>query len=139
MSDTALDDVIDVMQRLHAECPWNAIQTHETLAPYAVEEAAELVEAVESGDTDDIIEELGDLLYQVVFQAEVARANGEGWDIQTVAERLAAKMIERHPHVYGDAVATTPDDVVPLWQAAKAAQKARRAARDLPFPPPPVV
>jgi len=128
MSD--LDELLVVMRRLRAECPWNAEQTHESLAPYAIEEAAEFVEAVEAGDRDDIIEELGDLLYQVVFQAEVARSNGEGWDIDTVAARLSAKMIERHPHVYGDAVATTPEEVIPLWQAAKATQKARRAARD---------
>ncbi|HEY8589490.1 MAG TPA: MazG nucleotide pyrophosphohydrolase domain-containing protein, partial [Naasia sp.] len=86
------------MHRLRAECAWDAEQTHTTLVPYLLEESAELVDAIETGDRDGMREELGDVLYQVLFHADIAAAE-EGFDIQDVAALTAEKMKRRHPHV----------------------------------------
>ena len=101
-------DLVDVMGRLRRECPWTQLQTHESLAPYVLEEAQETFEALESGDTEHLREELGDLLMQVVFHAAVA-AEGtpddpHGWDVDDVAAGITAKLVRRNPHVFGDAV-----------------------------------
>src|SRR6185312_3587330 len=101
---TKLDELVAVMARLRAPggCPWDAAQTHESLVQYLIEETYELVEAIEAGDRDDMIEELGDVLYQVLFHADIAaHTPGEDFDIQEVAARMTAKMVGRHPHVFG--------------------------------------
>jgi XTP/dITP diphosphohydrolase len=180
-------DLVQVMDRIRTECPWSSQQTHRGLAKYAIEEAYELVEAIEDGDREELREELGDVLLQVVFHARIAQdhdeaagpaAHGSGdedgvsggddgdtdavgaFSIDDVAAGLVAKLIHRHPHVFGDAVAETPEEVreqwlrtkavekqrssvtegVPLGQpalalAAKLAFRARKAGLDVPLPP----
>jgi XTP/dITP diphosphohydrolase len=122
----ALLDVVDVMDRLRRECPWTGQQTHESLSHYLLEEAHETLEALDSGDSAHLREELGDLLMQVVFHARIA-AEGEGWDIDDVAAGIAGKLVHRNPHVFGDAVATTPEEVDAAWQRLKAVEKGRVA------------
>lgn len=99
------------------------MQTHESLTPYVVEEAHEVVEAIESGDTDHLREELGDLLLQVIFHARIAE-DSEGWTFDDVARGLTEKLVRRNPHVFGDAVATTPEEVDAQWRRIKAQEKA---------------
>jgi XTP/dITP diphosphohydrolase len=123
-------DLVEVMGRLRRECPWTQIQTHASLAPYVLEEAQETFEALESGDTEHLREELGDLLMQVVFHAAVA-AEGtpddpHGWDVDDVAAGITAKLVRRNPHVFGDAVVTSAEDVDAQWQRIKAAEKRGR-------------
>jgi XTP/dITP diphosphohydrolase len=120
-------DLVAVMERLRRECPWTRLQTHESLAPYVLEEAHETFEALESGDTQHLREELGDLLMQVVFHAAVAaEGTGDdphGWDVDDVAAGITDKLVRRNPHVFGDAVALTPEDVDAQWNRIKAAEK----------------
>mgnify|MGYP001034376731 FL=1 len=117
----------DVMRAVRERCVWTQQITHRDLIPYLVEESAELIDAVEDGTRADMREELGDLLWQVLFHAEIAsRDQLDPFDIDDVAAGLAEKMVRRHPHVFGDAVATTPDEVLVLWNAAKAAEKRER-------------
>jgi len=126
-----LDELVRTVARLRGPggCAWDADQTHESLVQYLVEESYELVEALESGTRDDIIEELGDVLYQVLFHADLAaHTPGEEFDIEVVAERMTAKMVGRHPHVFGDAVAHTADDVVAVWDDLKAVEKPGRTS-----------
>jgi len=111
------------------KCVWSQTMTHETLVPYLIEETYELVDAIEAGTTEEIIEELGDVLWQVAFHSEIAsRTAGERFDIQDVAAHVTEKMVRRHPHVFGDEVAETPEEVLRLWTAAKAAEKRQRAS-----------
>lgn len=100
-------------------CPWDREQTHRSLVRYAIEEAHELAEAVEAGDPAGIREELGDLLLQVVFHAQIAREAGE-YDLEDVARGIAEKLWRRHPHVFGDGVAKTAEDVERSWERTKA-------------------
>jgi XTP/dITP diphosphohydrolase len=126
---SALLDVVEVMDRLRRECPWTATQTHDSLSHYLLEEAHETLEALDSGDGDHLREELGDLLMQIVFHARIAAETSEhdggGWDIDDVAAGIAAKLIRRSPHVFGDATASTPDEVDAAWQRIKATEKRR--------------
>ncbi len=118
-------ELVAVMARLRQECPWDARQTHETLAPHLLEESYEALEALESGDPEALCEELGDVLLQVVFHAEVAseRADGTGYTIDDVAEQIAAKLVRRHPHVFGDVSVSGADEVKQNWDAIKAAER----------------
>jgi XTP/dITP diphosphohydrolase len=122
---TQLLELVAVMGRLRRECPWDAQQTHHSLAPHLLEESYEALDALESGDPDDVREELGDVLLQVVFHAEVAseRTDGTGYTIDDVAEGIAAKLIRRHPHVFGDVSVSGPDEVKLNWDAIKAAER----------------
>ncbi|MGF3053657.1 MazG nucleotide pyrophosphohydrolase domain-containing protein [Microbacterium sp. YY-03] len=99
--------------------------THEALLPYLIEEAHELVDAVERGSDDDLREELGDVLWQVLFHSEIASREGR-FSIDDVAGELADKMTRRHPHVFAGETAETPEQVLVLWNAAKAAEKRER-------------
>ncbi|WP_027464492.1 MazG family protein [Curtobacterium sp. UNCCL17] len=130
---TAVPDLVTVVDHLLAEdggCVWNRAQTHASLARYAVEESYELVDAIDDGDPDDVREELGDLLYQVVLHAGIAARAGD-FTLEDVAAGVRDKMTRRHPHVFGDETADTVEDVVRVWRAAKAAEKAtRRSAFD---------
>ncbi|QAY60900.1 nucleoside triphosphate pyrophosphohydrolase [Microbacterium protaetiae] len=123
----ALRRAADVMHAVRDRCVWSQQITHRDLVPYLVEESAELIDAVEAGSRADMREELGDLLWQVLFHAEIAsRDVDEPFDIDDVADGLVEKMVRRHPHVFGDAVARTPEEVLVLWNAAKAAEKQER-------------
>mgnify|MGYP002737704022 FL=1 len=129
-SGDGLDELVTVMDRLRSPggCPWDARQTHRSLAEYLLEEAYETVEAIESGDRDDLREELGDLLLQVVFHARIAQEDPDDpWDIDDVARGIVAKLVRRHPHVFVDGAdaMTTADDVQSQWHVLKAQEKGR--------------
>ncbi|WP_030763507.1 MULTISPECIES: nucleoside triphosphate pyrophosphohydrolase [unclassified Streptomyces] len=124
-------DLVQVMDRVRRECPWTSRQTHRGLAKYAIEEAYELVEAIEDGDREELREELGDVLLQVVFHARIAEEDSdEAFSIDDVAGALVTKLIHRHPHVFGDAKAETPEDVSAHWQRTKAVEKRRESVTD---------
>ncbi len=127
-------DVVAAMDRLRSPggCPWDAEQTHASLAPYLVEEAHEVLEAIGSGDPRLLAEELGDVLLQVVFHARVAEDAGEdGFDVDTVAGLLVDKLVRRHPHVFADGDASTPEEVEQAWERIKGEEKAGSYAEDL--------
>ncbi|NQX29474.1 MazG family protein [Microbacteriaceae bacterium VKM Ac-2854] len=128
-----LDELITTVHVLRAPggCPWDAEQTHESLVKYLIEESHELVDAIESGSRDDVIEELGDVLYQVLFHSDIAAAETDParrFTIEDVAARMNAKMIGRHPHVFGDGTALTAEDVVALWDDVKKVEKPGRTS-----------
>ncbi|MFG2880271.1 nucleoside triphosphate pyrophosphohydrolase [Streptomyces sp. NPDC048337] len=130
-------DLVQVMDRIRRECPWSSRQTHEDLVKYGIEEAYELVEAIEAGDPEALREELGDVLLQVVFHARIAEEGGgdaedsvERFSIDDVAGTLVEKLIHRHPHVFGDAEATTPEEVKAHWLRSKAVEKQRDSVTD---------
>jgi XTP/dITP diphosphohydrolase len=118
------------MDRLRAECPWDAKQTHESLAPYLLEETYEALEALEGGDAAALREELGDVLLQVLFHARIAaeRADGTGYTIDDVAGGIASKLVRRHPHVFGDVTVTGAGEVKQNWDEIKAAERAAARA-----------
>ncbi len=119
----------DTMRAVRDRCVWSQGIDHRALVPYLQEETAELVDAVEAGSREDLREELGDLLWQVLFHAEIASRDAEEpFGIDDVARGLVDKMTRRHPHVFGDAVATTPEEVLVHWNAAKAAEKRTRTS-----------
>ena len=113
-----------LMHRLRAPggCPWDAEQTHESLVPNLIEEAYETVDAIKRGDDSDIREELGDLLLQVVFHSEIAQETGR-FNFDDCAKAISDKLIRRHPHVFGEAVASDPDEVLKQWDAIKRGEK----------------
>ncbi|AXV08624.1 Nucleoside triphosphate pyrophosphohydrolase MazG [Euzebya pacifica] len=117
-------DLVKVQERLLAPdgCPWDAEQTHGSLAPYAIEEAHELAEAIAEGDPTGIAEELGDVLMQVTFHAELS----EAFDIDAVAQGITDKLVRRHPHVFADVVADDAETVVANWEDIKAEEKPER-------------
>ncbi|MET9434796.1 nucleoside triphosphate pyrophosphohydrolase [Streptomyces sp. NPDC006551] len=124
-------DLVQVMDRIRRECPWSSRQTHKGLAKYGIEEAYELVEAIEDGDRDELREELGDVLLQVVFHARIAEEHEEEpFSVDDVAGTIVEKLIHRHPHVFGDATAETPEDVKAHWHRTKAIEKQRDSVTD---------
>ena len=120
-------DLIKVQARLRAEdgCPWDREQTHRTLARHLLEETHELLEAIDDDDDDAIRDELGDLLLQVTFHAEIARDEGR-WDVDDVADGLVRKLIHRHPHVFGDIDVEGADEVLVNWERLKAEETGGR-------------
>ena len=112
-------------------CPWDREQTHRTLAHPLLEETHELLEAIDSGDSDAIRDELGDLLLQVVFHAEMASEEGR-WDVDDVARRLTEKLIHRHPHVFADVEVSGAEEVLTNWEKLKAEEGSgsRRGVED---------
>lgn len=122
-----LPKLVGLMQRLLGPqgCPWDRKQTLETLLPYVVEETFEVVDAVNSGSIPDHCEELGDLLLQVVFQAEL-RSSEQAFGIDDVILGIVNKLIRRHPHVFGDVVATNSDEALESWAKLKAEEKANK-------------
>ncbi len=124
-------DLIQVMDRIRRECPWSSQQTHKGLAKYGIEEAYELVEAIEEGDRDELREELGDVLLQVIFHARIAAEDeDEPFDIDDVAGTIVTKLIHRHPHVFGDDTAQTPEEVKAHWLRTKAEEKQRTSVTE---------
>ena len=111
----SFDDLVKVMERLRRECPWDREQTHESLKKYLIEEAYEVLDAIDSKDDEKLKEELGDLLLQPVFHAQIAKDRG-AFDINDVIDTLVRKLIERHPHVFGDA---NPEEVLKNWEKKK--------------------
>jgi len=119
----------ETMREVRDRCVWSQRITHRDLVAYLVEESHELIEAVESGTRADLQEELGDLLWQVLFHAAIAAQDPDDpFDIDDVARTLTAKMVRRHPHVFAGEVARTPEEVLVHWNAAKAAEKRARTS-----------
>ncbi len=112
------DDLIEIMARLRRSCPWDREQTHASLVRYLIEETYEVVDAIEQNDDDELCEELGDLLFQVVFHAQLGTERGK-FSIADVVDALSDKMIRRHPHVFGDAVVANVDAVWANWEQIK--------------------
>jgi MazG family protein len=128
-SAAALREFFEVVEMLRAPggCPWDRDQTHKTLAPYLIEEAYELLDAINDGDMDAMREELGDVLFQVFIHSAIAAESGdEGFDIGDVADQVKSKMVHRHPHVFGDTEVRDAADVVVNWEKLKAAEKEDR-------------
>ena len=121
----ALQHLLDVVAKLRSPeggCPWDLAQTHESLIPYVIEEAYEVVDAIKSGDSQAIAEELGDLLMQVVLQSQIASETNT-FSIAEVAEGIAQKLIRRHPHVFGDLKTENMDEIHQNWEKIKAEEK----------------
>ena len=113
-------ELLKIMDALRSEkgCPWDKEQTRESLKPFIVEEAYELIEAIEESDSEKIKEELGDLLFQIVFQCQIAKEGNE-FEISDVIEKIGKKMVARHPHVFGTADYKTTDEVLVHWEEQK--------------------
>jgi XTP/dITP diphosphohydrolase len=122
-------DLVTVMTVLREQCPWDAKQTHASLAPHLLEEPYEALEALENGDHTAFREELGDVLLQVLFHAEVAseRDDGTGYDIDDVADGIVAKLVRRHPHVFAGVTVSGAGEVVTNWDQIKKAERAQKA------------
>jgi MazG family protein len=128
-AEHAITRLLDVMRRLRDPlrgCPWDLEQTFVSIAPYTVEEAYEVADAIARGDMGDLREELGDLLLQVVYHAQMAREAGS-FDFADVAGANADKMIRRHPHVFGEAQVATADEQTQAWEVLKARERAAKA------------
>jgi nucleoside triphosphate diphosphatase len=122
---SALEDFADQMRVLQRECAWKREQTHTSLIPYVREEAEEVVEAIESGDPAALCDELGDLLLQVVYHSQMASEAG-AFRFEDVAAAIADKMVDRHPHVFGDLKIADADAQTVSWEARKAAERAKK-------------
>ena len=120
----ALLDLQELTRRLRRDCPWDREQTARTIVPHTVEEAYEVADAAESGDAAKLLDELGDLLFQVYFLALLLEERGEG-DLEQAARAAHEKLVRRHPHVFGDAEARTPGRVRERWEAIKREQEGR--------------
>ena len=134
-----MENLLKTMRRLRAPdgCPWDKEQTHASLRPYLLEEAAEAVDAISSGDDAAMTDELGDVLLQIAFHAVIAEAEGR-FDYSAIEKTIVAKLIRRHPHIFADVKVENADEVVTNWQAIKAAEKsgevspAEKVPRSLP-------
>jgi tetrapyrrole methylase family protein/MazG family protein len=122
--------IFEVVHRLRQPdgCPWDREQTHESLRPYLLEETYEVLEAIDSGDDAKLMEELGDLLLQVAMHSEIAAQEGR-FDGAQVSEAVAAKMVKRHPHVFGDVSVVNADEVLRNWEHQKM-HESRKAGND---------
>ncbi len=124
-------DLVRVMARLRGPggCPWDAEQTHESLARHLLEETHELLEAIDAGDDDAMRDELGDVLLQVVFHAQMA-GDDDRWDVDDVAQGLVEKLVYRHPHVFGEVEVAGASEVLVNWEKLKTAESGARAPVD---------
>ena len=127
MTGQKFERLVEIMATLRgpAGCPWDKQQDFNSLKPMLVEEVYEVLEAIENNDFDGLSEELGDLLLHVVFHAHLAKEAGR-FDIDTVIEKISDKLVRRHPHVFGDESASTPEEVIKNWEAIKAQEKAEK-------------
>jgi len=123
-----LDDLVNIMARLRGAdgCPWDRRQTKDTLRPFLIEETYEILEALDKGDDEELREELGDLLFHIVFMARIAQEEGS-FDIYDVIQGVAQKMVHRHPHVFGGTEVSGPHEVEANWAQLKAAEKQRES------------
>ncbi|HKK00838.1 MAG TPA: nucleoside triphosphate pyrophosphohydrolase [Desulfuromonadales bacterium] len=130
----AIIHLSEVMEKLRAPggCPWDAAQTPDSLKPYLIEEAYEVLEAIDSGSTSAVKEELGDLLLQIVFHSSIFAEKGD-FDLADVASTIAAKLIRRHPHVFGSAVCSDPEELDRQWEKIKRAENNLKNAPQTPF------
>ena len=126
-----LIDLVATMDRLRVECPWDARQTHASLAPHLLEEPYEALEALESGDEQAFCEELGDVLLQVAFHARIAaeRDDGTAFTVDDIADGIVAKLVRRHPHVFADVTVSGAEEVKRNWDDIKREEKRARASR----------
>lgn len=132
MSGKPIDELLQIMAKLRdpdGGCPWDLQQDFATIAPYTIEEAYEVADAIERADLHDLKDELGDLLLQVVFHAQMAREQG-AFGFDDVARAIADKMLRRHPHVFGNAEAADADAVVANWNEIKKAERAAKGDTD---------
>lgn len=120
----SIQDLLDIMTKLRAPngCPWDRDQDHKSLKRYLIEEAYEVLDAIDSNSPEKTCDELGDLLLQVVFHAQIAKENGQ-FDFSDVSHGVSAKMVNRHRHIFGDEQAETPDDVMTIWEKVKKEEK----------------
>ncbi|MFN6985218.1 MAG: nucleoside triphosphate pyrophosphohydrolase [Rhizobium oryzihabitans] len=123
-----LIEIMEALRQPETGCPWDVVQTFETIKPYTIEEAYEVADAIERKDMDDLCDELGDLLLQVVFHSRIAEERGE-FAFGDVVEAVTSKMIRRHPHVFAVSDADTPDSVKLQWDKIKAEEKRERGER----------
>ncbi len=122
MNETPFEELVKIMYRLRRECPWDKEQTHDSLIPYMIEETYEVIDTIRSKDKKHLEEELGDLLLQVVFHAELATQSGD-FNIDDVCRGITQKLIRRHPHVFGDTNVSSADDVIKNWDQIKQEEK----------------
>ena len=130
MPPRPIEQLLSVMAQLRQPetgCPWDLEQTFATIAPYTIEEAYEVADAIQRDNMPDLCDELGDLLLQVVFHARMAEECG-AFDFDSVATTICEKMIRRHPHVFGDASVDTADEMTAVWETQKAQERAEKAA-----------
>ena len=116
-----LIEIVDTLMGKNG-CPWDNVQTRESLKPYLVEETYEVLEALDTNDPDQIKDELGDLLYQILFHSKISSKNNE-FDIKDVLDNLKEKMVRRHPHVFKEGQINTPDQVIERWEEIKKEEK----------------
>ena len=133
MSDITFESLVQLAARLRGPdgCPWDREQTYETVGPMTIEEAYEVLEAIEKGDPRALCHELGDLLFHIVFYAQMASERGD-FTIADVISHIYHKMVRRHPHVFGDAKASTSAEVLQNWEAIKAAERAEASPEEPP-------
>lgn len=127
-----MDDLLIIMEKLRdpeSGCPWDVEQTFETIAPYTIEEAYEVDEAIRTNDMPALANELGDLLLQVIFHAQMAKEGGH-FEFSTVVTEVCRKMVDRHPHVFGDATVEDADAQVKAWEEHKARERQNKAEAD---------
>ncbi|GKX60318.1 nucleoside triphosphate pyrophosphohydrolase [Leminorella grimontii] len=126
---TAIDRLLGIMDTLRAPeggCPWDKAQTFDTIAPYTLEETYEVLDAIARGDLDDLRDELGDLLYQIVFYARMAQEQGR-FDFNDVCNAISDKLVRRHPHVFSDGSAANEGEVSAEWEKRKSAEREKKA------------
>lgn len=128
---SAFARLVETMDQLRSPggCPWDSEQTHASLVKYLVEETYEVVDAIENGSTEDLIEELGDLLLQVVFHSRIGQEEVPSWNIVQVCDGITDKLVRRHPHVFSDLVISR-DELDQRWESQKAAEKQRTSVLD---------
>lgn len=124
MTQENFEKLVDIMSRLRSEdgCPWDREQTHQTLKKYLIEESYEVIDAIDSNDMDELRGELGDLMLQVLFHAQIAKENGL-FDINDVLEGINSKLLRRHPHVFGEAEVASAEEVLHRWEEIKRGEK----------------
>ena len=129
MDDTSnsFNKLIETLNTLMGDngCPWDKVQTRESLKPYLVEETYEVLEALDENDPEKITDELGDLLYQILFHSKLSSLNGE-FDIKDVLNNLNEKMVRRHPHIFKKGQLNTPDQVIEQWEEIKKKRRTKQ-------------
>lgn len=128
----AIEQLLDIMSRLRdpdSGCPWDLRQTYESIVPYTLEEAYEVADAIQRGDMLELRDELGDLLFQVVFYSQIAKEEGH-FDFGQVTEAISEKMLRRHPHVFADAEYVSDEELHKAWEQGKAAEREKRKKQE---------